>query len=53
MLGAHQQVPKAQHSRDSQDVVAWLAAHTDKSTISTLLRGGWQTVDGVVARVVG
>ncbi len=45
--------PRARHSRDFEDVVAWLAQHTDKSTISTLLRSSWETVDGIIARVVG
>ena len=45
--------PKARHSRDFEDVVAWLAQHTDKTTISTLLRSSWATVDGIIARVVG
>ncbi len=45
--------PRARHSRDFEDVVAWLAQHTDKSTISTLLRSSWETVDGIITRVVG
>jgi len=45
--------PKARHSRDFEDVVGWLAQHTDKTTISTLLRSSWQTVDGIITRVVG
>ncbi len=30
--------PRARHSRDFEDVVAWLAQHTDKTTIGKLLR---------------
>ena len=45
--------PKARHSRDFEDVVAWLAQHTDKTTIKTLLRSSWETIDGIVKRVVG
>ena len=45
--------PKARHSRDFEDVVGWLAQHTDKTAISTLLRSSWQTVDGIITRVVG
>ena len=30
--------PGARHSRDFQDVVAWLAQRTDKTTITRLLR---------------
>lgn len=45
--------PRARHSRDFEDVVAWLAQHTDKTTISKLLRSSWETIDAVVGRVVG
>ncbi len=45
-------VPRARHSRDFEDVVAWLAQRTDKSTISRLLRTSWETVAGIVERVV-
>jgi transposase len=45
--------PRARHSRDFEDVVAWLATHTDKTTITKLLRTSWETVDGIVGRVVG
>jgi transposase len=45
--------PRARHSRDFEDVVAWLAQHTDKTTISKLLRSSWETIDGIVQRVVG
>lgn len=44
--------PRARHTRDFEDVVAWLAQHTDKTTITKLLRTSWETVDGIVARVV-
>jgi transposase len=33
-------------------VVAWLAQRTDKTTITKLLRTSWETVAGIVARVV-
>ncbi|MHB1212481.1 MAG: ISL3 family transposase [Candidatus Nanopelagicales bacterium] len=45
--------PRARHSRDFEDVVAWLAQHTDKTTIATLLRSSWETIDAIVGRVVG
>ncbi len=45
--------PRARHSRDFEDVVAWLAQHTDKTTIGKLLRSSWETIDGIVQRVVG
>jgi transposase len=44
--------PRARHSRDFQDVVAWLAQHTDKTTITTLLRVSWEAVARIVASVV-
>jgi transposase len=42
----------AWHSRDFEDVVAWLAQRTDKTTIATLLRCSWKAVDNIVRRVV-
>jgi transposase len=44
--------PRARHTRDFEDVVAWLAQHTDKTTITRLLRTSWETVAGIVVRVV-
>ena len=44
--------PRARHSRDFEDVVAWLAQRTDKTTITRLLRTSWETVAGIVGRVV-
>lgn len=44
--------PRARHTRDFEDVVAWLAQHTDKTTITKLLRTSWETVAAVVQRVV-
>jgi len=44
--------PRARHSRDFEDVVAWLAQRSDKTTISRLLRTSWETVSGIVTRVV-
>src|SRR5919112_830265 len=44
--------PQARHTRDFEDVVAWLAQRCDKTTISRLLRTSWETVAGIVARVV-
>ena len=44
--------PSARHTRDFEDVVAWLAQHTDKTTITRLLRTSWETVAGIVGRVV-
>ena len=44
--------PGARHSRDFENVVAWLCQRTDKTTVSTLLRCAWKTVDSIVMRVV-
>jgi transposase len=44
--------PRARHTRDFEDVVAWLAQHTDKTTITKLLRTSWETVAAIVQRVV-
>lgn len=44
--------PRARHTRDFEDVVAWLAQHTDKTTVCRLLRTSWETVAGIVGRVV-
>ncbi len=42
----------AQHTRDLEDVVAWLAQQMAKTQITGLLRIGWDTVGGIVERVV-
>jgi transposase len=42
----------AWHSKDFEDVVAWMAQRTDKTTIATLLRCSWKAVDNIVRRVV-
>jgi transposase len=44
--------PGARHTRDFQDVVAWLAQRTDKPTITKLLRVSWEAVAAIVATVV-
>jgi len=44
--------PGARHTRDLEDVVAYLAQRVDKTTISRLLRISWETVSGIVIRVV-
>ncbi|HEX2299943.1 MAG TPA: ISL3 family transposase [Pseudonocardiaceae bacterium] len=44
--------PGARHTRDFQDVVAWLAQRTDKTTITRLLRISWEAVARIVATVV-
>jgi transposase len=48
-------VPFARHragfTRDFEDLMAWLAARTDKSAIRRLLRVDWDTVGRVITRV--
>ena len=44
--------PGARHTRDFEDVVAWLAQRTDKTTTATLMRCSWEAVDNIVTRVV-
>lgn len=42
----------AHHTRDFEDVVAWLAQQMAKTPITKLLRVGWDTVGRIVERVV-
>jgi transposase len=42
----------AHHTRDFEDVVAWLAQQMAKTPIAALLRVGWDTVGQIVERVV-
>ena len=44
--------PGAHHTRDFEDVVAWLAQQMAKTPIAGLLRIGWDTVGKIVERVV-
>ena len=44
--------PRARFTRDFEDVVAWLAQRSDKTTITRLLRCSWEAVAGIVTRVV-
>jgi len=44
--------PGAHHTRDFEDVVAWLAQQMARTAICGLLRVGWDTVGRIVARVV-
>jgi transposase len=44
--------PRAHHTRDFEDVVAWLAQQMAKTPITRLLRVGWRTVGEIVERVV-
>ena len=44
--------PGARHTRDFEDLVAFLAQQMAKAPIARLLRIGWDTVGAIVARVV-
>jgi transposase len=44
--------PGARHTKDFQDVVAWLAQRVDKTTITRLLRVSWEAVAKIVIDVV-
>src|SRR6266542_256101 len=44
--------PAARHTRDFEDVVAWLVQHTDMTSTATLMRCSWEAVDNIVGRVV-
>ncbi len=44
--------PGARHTRDFEDVVAFLAQRVDKTTITRLLRCSWEAVARIVSRVV-
>ena len=44
--------PGARHSRDFEDVVAFMAQRMDKTTVTRLVRTSWETVSRIVGRVV-
>ena len=44
--------PGARHTRDFDDIAAWLVRRMSKAAVATLLRTSWNTVDGLVRRVV-
>ena len=44
--------PRARHTRDLEDVVAFLAQQTNKTTVAQLLRIDWETVGRIIERVV-
>jgi len=43
--------PKSEFTRDFECLVAWLATHTDKTTITHMLRIDWGTVGRIIKRV--
>lgn len=44
--------PGARHTRDFEDTVLWLAQRTDRTTVATLMRCGWETVTAIINRGV-
>jgi transposase len=44
--------PRARHTRDFEDVAAWLCRRSDQTTVATLLRCSWKAVHAIVGRVV-
>jgi transposase len=43
---------RARHTRDFEDVCAWLAARCSRSAVEELMRVAWRTVGAICARVV-
>ena len=44
--------PAARHTRDFEDVVAWLAQRADMTTVAAFLRCSWAAVHAIAGRVV-
>jgi transposase len=44
--------PGSRHTRDFEDMVAWLAQRMAKHSVAILLRTFWHTVDAIVGRLV-
>lgn len=44
--------PNARHSRDFEDVIAWLCQRTDRTAVTELMRVSWEGVTSIVKRVV-
>jgi transposase len=42
---------RSQHTRDFEDLVAWLATRTDKTTVCRFTRIAWRTVGAICQRV--
>ena len=43
---------RSRHTRDFEDLIAWLVAHTDKTAVTRLCRINWRTTGVIVERVV-
>jgi transposase len=44
--------PGARFTRDFEDTVLWLAQRTDRTTVATLMRCGWESVTAIINRGV-
>jgi len=44
--------PGARFTADFEDMVLWLAQRTDRTTVSTLMRCGWESVTAIINRGV-
>ena len=44
--------PGARHTRDFEDMVLWLAQRTDRTSVATLMRCGWESVTAIINRGV-
>jgi transposase len=44
--------PGARHTRDFEDLTAWLSQQMSQTQVTRLLRIGWETVGKIIARVV-
>jgi len=44
--------PSARHSRDFEDVIAWLCQRTDRTAVTELMRVSWEGVTSIIGRVV-
>ena len=44
--------PGARHTSDFEDTVLWLAQRTDRTSVATLMRCGWETVTAIINRGV-
>lgn len=44
--------PTARHTRDFEDVIAWLCQRTDRTAVTRLMRVSWEGVTAIVQRVV-
>jgi transposase len=45
--------PGARHTRDFEDMAAWLAKRMSKAGVAMLMRTTWHTIDALVRRLVG